>query len=520
MQRARIKGSFVIAAAAFIAVGWAGGIPVDRAESGPPTASPTGTGWISGTVLDEDGKPFPNAEIQVFREKPKGQWSAKSDAKGNFGVRGVPPGKASVVIRAKGRIRVTKEVLVPATGVVGADAKLLPGVRFAGVIKDTRDAVIGGVKVLAFRQTEISGGGFSFSSGSFGGSGDSKADGTFEVDGLAPGERFTLRLVHPHYLPVDLPGLSAEAGGGHDHLDAILEDAAWVTGTVVDKAGKPVQGVKVSGPKDPYTMQSSFFGFIFVSMWLGSDEKNVSDAQGKFVIGCLDEVETRLSAEGPNHFPNSVLVTPTTGKETKGVSLVLEVATAAIDGVVVDGDGKPVPKASVSASSDGDNVADAVTADDQGKFRLTRIKAKKPVWLTSTADGYANGGTKDVPLESKTARIEMKRLGKLTLEVLGPDGKRMPQVIVRILTEGNQRGGGVSHHDQTKGPIEMWLPLGSIDVMVSAKGCAEKKVGAYDVEPGQKVEGGQVTLEKGEAKEAPDEPEEPEEPDNEPDDGN
>lgn len=507
MPRARRSGPLALAAS-FVVLSFAAVAEPAGGPPKPPAAPPpaNGTGWISGTVLDEEGKPFPNADIDVFKEKPKGKWTAKSDAKGNFGVRGVPPGPATVVVRAKGRIRVTKSLDVPATGVVGADAKLLPGVRFAGVIKDTRDAVVGGVKILAFRQQETSGGGFSFSSGSFGGSGESLPDGTFEVDGLDPGERFTLRLVHPHFVPVDLPGLSAEAGGGHDHLEAILEDAGWVTGTITDKAGHPVAGVRVTSPKDPYAIRGNIFGFVFVSMWLGSDERNVSDAQGKFLIGCLDAEETKLSAEGPNHFPNSVLLTPTAGQETKGVTIVLEVATAAVEGSVVDGEGKPVPKASVSASLEDDVVADTVTADEQGRFRLTRIKAKKPIVLAASAEGYADGGAKDVSLDSKGARIELKRLGRLTLEVLGPDGKRVPEVTVRILTEANAGGGGTSRHDQTKGPVEMWVPLGAIDVMVSAKGCAEKKAGAFDVESGQKVDGGKVTLEKRDAKDAPDEP--------------
>lgn len=508
MPCARSLGSLAIAVTALVAfstVAESGGGPAKPPAAAPPSA---GTGWISGTVLDEEGKPFQNAEIEVYREKPKGRWSSKTDAKGNFGVRGVPPGPATIVIRAKGRIRVTKAVEVPASGVVGADAKLLPGVRFAGIVKDTREAVVGGVKVLAYHQKEDPGNGFSFFSfSSLAGSGESNTDGTFEVDGLEPGERFTLRLVHPHFIPVDLPGLSAEPGGGHDHLDAILEDAAWVTGTIVDKTGRPIQGVRVTGPKDPYALEGNIMGFMFLTMWLGSDERNVSDAQGRFQIGCLDAVETRLSAEGPNHFPNTVLVAPTTGQETKGVTLVLEVATATIDGVAVDGDGKPVPKASVAAYADGDPVADTVTADDQGRFRLTRIKAKKPVWLTSSAEGYAGGSTKDVPLQTKTARIEMKRLGKLTVEILGPDGKRLPEVRVRILTDGKKDGSGTTRHDQTKGPVEMWLPLGSIDVMVSAKGCVEKKLGSYEVEPGQQVDGGKITLEKAaekEGSEAPD----------------
>ena len=486
---------------AFVAASLGLLVPAAGAGGGParppaPAPSTGGTAWISGTVLDEEGKPFPGAAIEVYREKPKGRWSAKSDAKGRFGVQGVPPGPASVVIRSKGRIPVTHALEVPATGVIGADAKLLPGVRFAGVIRDTRDVGVAGVKVLAFHQSETRGGGFSFSSASVAGGGESVADGTFEVDGLTPGETFTLRLVHPHFAPVDLPGLSSEAGGGHDHLDALLEDAGWVTGTVVDAQGRPVRGVRVSGPKDPYAMESQFMGFVFISMTLGDDERNVTDAQGRFLVGCLDAVETELTAEGPNHFPGSVHVAPTLGKETAGVSIRLDVASAAVEGVVVDADGKPVGKAQVAVWVAGRSVAETVTSDSLGRFKLTRIKSKTPVWVTADAAGFARGSVKDVALDSKSTRVEMRPLGRLRVEVRLPDGARAARVRVRILTEGDNEGGGSSWHDQGAGPLEVWLPLGSVDVMVSAPGCEERKVGTFDVESGESVDGGRVALEK------------------------
>lgn len=497
----------VLAAALCVSVAESGGGPAKPPGGAPAGPAATGTGWISGTVLTDDGKPFVGAKIEVVREKaPKGRWSATTDAKGNFGVRGVPPGPATVLIRAKGFIADERQVTVPATGVVGCDAKLSPGVRFAGYVHDVRDKPVGGVQILAFRQRDDRSGGFSFSYFGSGGSGESKDDGTFEVDGLAPGDTYTIRLVHPHFMPVDLPGLSAAAGGGHDHLDAILEDAGWVSGTVVDKAGRPIRGVRVSGPKNPYAAQSNFMGFMFISMMLGDDQRNVSDAQGHFLVGCLDAVETRLSADGPDHFPNSVLVTPTLGEETKGVTLTMEVAAATVEGQVVDGDGKPVPSAEVAAYGEDGRAAEA-NADAQGRFRLTRVKSKAPVTLTASADGYADGRTEAVPLESKGAKVEMKRLGRLVLEVLGADGKRIERVVVRVLTESDRAGRGTSSHDQSKGPIEMFLPLGSIEVMVRAKGYAEKKVGAYEVTPGQKVDAGKVTLEKAEGKDAePDEP--------------
>ena len=70
------------------------------------------------------------------------------------------------------------------------------------------------------------------------------------MDGLKPGGTYRLRVTHPHYVSLDLPGLPAEAGGGHDTLDVTVEPAAWLSGTVVDPAGAPIVGAQVSGPDD------------------------------------------------------------------------------------------------------------------------------------------------------------------------------------------------------------------------------------------------------------------------------
>lgn len=472
----------------------AGGAPAGR----PPAPAPTAGGWISGTVTDAEGKPFPKAQVEVVREKPKGSWTATSDAKGNFAVRGVPSGPATVRVKAKGFIPVTQRVSVPSTGVVGADAQLLPGVRFAGIVKDVREKPLDKVKVLAFRMSEQSAGGFRFAWGGLGGEGVSKADGTFEVDGLEPGSKFTLRLVHPRFLVLDLPGLEAEAGGGHDHLEAWLEDGCWITGTVVDPAGRPVCGVTVTGPVNPYAISSDFGGFAFFTTILGSDDPTVSDALGRFTLGYLKPEDVEIRANGPKHFPKTVNVTGLeAGKEKSGVVIQVEVATAVIEGIVVDQDGKAVAKADVDAWARGPGVVAEAVTDAAGRFRLTEVKSKEAVTVRAAASGLSPGSVKDVALGAKGVRVELKRLGRLVVKVLGADGKPLPRVTIRTLTGADQPGSG-DDMEVAQGPngAEIELPLGEVEVRVSAAGYAEEKVGSWEVTAGQRVDGGTVRLAK------------------------
>src|SRR5204862_7794528 len=108
------------------------------------------TAWVNGTVVDDAGKPVCGAEVRVVRDKPAGTWAATTDGKGFFAVRGVPAGDAVVVFSARGRVTVRKTVVVPATGPVSSEAKLIPGVRFAGKVSDPEGKPIGGATITAF----------------------------------------------------------------------------------------------------------------------------------------------------------------------------------------------------------------------------------------------------------------------------------------------------------------------------------------------------------------------------------
>jgi hypothetical protein len=88
----------------------------------------------------------------------------------------------------------------------------------------------------------------------------------------------------------------------------------------------------------------------------------------------------------------------------------------------------------------------------------------------------------------------MKKLGRLRIRVVDEAGKPIPRLTVRTLVgEGNRRGDSVDLEQGANG-VEFWLPLGDVDVEVLAEGRAPTKAGSYDVEAGESIDGGTVTV--------------------------
>ncbi len=476
-----------------------GGAPAKPPAKPPPAALP---GAVPGTATDEAGKPLEGVQVVVVREKPPGTWKATSDAKGRYFVKGVPPGPATVTVRARGRVPVHQDVTVLAGGSATVDAKLEPGVRFAGKVTDLRAQPIVGARVLAYRSSDDDGPFGSFTWWGIGGSGRSDAAGAFEVDGLAPGSRYKLRVTHPHHLLVDLPGLPAEPGGGHETLDVTLEDAAWITGVVVDALGKPVAGARVSGPDAPVDESGGGFGGILISIFLSEDEdRHVTDAQGRFEVGGYTTEEADVSASTDGFFDGTAKVTGLEpGKEKSGVTITLEPATAWIEGEVVDVEGKPVAGASVSTYGDRGSAGDATT-DAQGRFRIEKVKSKGPLEVHAQAEGWLAAKAEKVALDSLGVRITLKPAPRIKVRVLGSDGKPLPSVSFVIRTaekdeEGDSRSETTRFYDQPAAGLDVPLWEGEVSIDVSAEGYDPQAIGPWTLASGANEDAGTVTLKK------------------------
>jgi len=488
---------------------FAGGGPA--APPAPPAPPKVAAGIVSGTVTDEDERPLAGADVRVFHEDRPAPFTTHSDAKGFYTLRGLPPGDVRVVVRGTGRVTVEGAVKVPPTGLALFDAKLVPGVRYTGRVVNLRDEAVAGARVTA-KQDEARETPFFFVVPTESDAAATDAAGGFVLDGLEPGRKYTVVVRHARYLPAELPGLDGEAGGGVSDIEVLLEDAAWVTGTVTDTAGKPVAGARILAPNgNDGGWRELDLGGVTVRVYLGGDDdafeegstKARCDARGRFELGALTPTAAGepllLRARAPGYFVGEVKVDGLeAGKERAAVAFRLEPGSAVVAGVVLDDAGAPVVGARVTASAPDAGTIGAAATDAAGRFKFERVATKAKVALRVRSPAHEGGGAADLAPGTKDAKVTLRRLGRLKVRVLGADGKPVPRVRVVVLMDARAERDDGDTGDYAQGPegLDLPLPNGALSVLVSAAGHAEATVGDWKIEPGQVVEAGAVTLEK------------------------
>ena len=237
---------------------------------------------------------------------------------------------------------------------------------------------------------------------------------------------------------------------------------------------------------------------------LGGDaaakDGNVSDARGRFEVGSLAPGEAKVTAIADAYFEGCVTVDSlVAGKETTGVKVVLEPATAWVEGAVVDADGKGIAGVDLVAWGDVGH-ASAGKTDAAGRFRLERVRSHGPVQVTARHEAYGVKTAQGVELGSKTCKIEMVRSARLRLKVLDPAGKAVARVTVRVLLSGDDAyaRGSSTFVSQTEAGLDVPLPVGEVEVVVGAAGYADATAGVWTTESGKTIEGGTVSLVKQE----------------------
>lgn len=91
-----------------------------------PAAAQVTTGTLVGTVTLQNGDPAPGVQVTATSPALQGERSTVTAGKGDYIIRGLPPGDYSVKFALEGFKTVTNRVVVPPGGQARSDIKLTP----------------------------------------------------------------------------------------------------------------------------------------------------------------------------------------------------------------------------------------------------------------------------------------------------------------------------------------------------------------------------------------------------------
>jgi protocatechuate 3,4-dioxygenase beta subunit len=261
---------------------------------------------------------------------------------------------------------------------------------------------------------------------------ESGRDGSYELTGLKPGPYRIEVSSTKGAAPKD--GYKADVtAGGVTTQDLVLEDVGTLSGSVVDEAGAPVNGIQIS------TRLLTAGGR---GGWGG--DRSTDDA-GNFTIEGLRPGDYRVLAQ--RGWSDTLRKPGTTDDAKQGervtvragqvasVKLVVESQSGQIKGAVVDIDGQPVSDAFVSAARESDaagaqrtNVQDTrwswmdkpVLTGTDGTFTLTKLSPG-----TYTLRAFRKGGGEAIAEHIEvgaTAKLQIKPTGSIEGVATGPGG--------------------------------------------------------------------------------------------------
>lgn len=411
-----------------------------------------------GLVVDEQGKPVPGVEVEA--EVPPGVvrsirifssgGSARTSAAGRFRLTTLMPGVAhELKLARKGYAPLDTELPPLEAGRAPAEQRfvLRRGRLAFGRVVSPGDQPVAGARVVlrpAPPGDRIAAMMRMWSSPTSDIEAATDATGRFEIPDL-PAGTFDLTARSAGYAPISVPGLEIPAGGGSTDLGTVmLVQGVALEGVVVDPRGRPVEGAQV--------FVSEATGDIIPRGLPDSTPAAVTGQDGFFRVedrraGETVNVDVRRSGFAPGAAPG--VLAPT----EEPVRIVLK-PSSAVEGRVVDEDGKPVPGSRVSlvpteptAMSRGfmmfsaNATRSAVSADD-GSFRLEDVPPGA-VEVRAEAAGKQSGVLSNLEVPSgqdlKGVEIELAAAAVVEGRVLA-GGRPVPGAEVQIVQPDMGRG--------------------------------------------------------------------------------
>jgi len=217
----------------------------------------------------------------------------------------------------------------------------------------------------------------------------------------------------------------------------------YISGMVTDPYGNPVANVSIQASGSSY--------FSYFSGWFETWTK--SDGQGSFNIAVLNSTSVSLRATPPSDSPYGAAITQVDATEDTTITVTLS-QTVVVSGLVVDRDGRAVPRVSVSMY---DGVSVGNMTNSQGLFSMRAPTGSYSLSMSHWA--YESNAT-NVPQSFSLWRyyrfnVTQDTFVTFTLQnryllgkVVDPDGNPVANVSISV--------SGSTYFDYFSGWFETW----------------------------------------------------------------
>ncbi len=461
----------------------------DQLDSITIVAKSPADGILSGTVVDQTGKPlvaFINATSLV---PGVGDGGARSDADGAFAITVATPGEYELTVaprtdtifpgvfwglgQSAQTVKLRKGQSRTGLRLVYTDTSDDTGITIGGVVTDGRGAPIAGATVSA--SDELQAVGMIVQA-------RSNPDGAFELKNLAQSS-FEVSAAHRDYFVARIEGVRAGAQG----IKLVLLAKPRVEGQVVNASSRQpitafelaVQPVK---PIPSYSPPDQSFQWI-------------ADPKGQFssIIPEVPDPVLRVRAPGYETAEYD-LSTVGAGQVVQGIVVALNPGALSVEGTVTDASGGPVAGASVYATDGLEGRAQTggspgAVSDQDGRFTLQALSESVREIVAIHSD-YAPGSSPVELQPGQPAQVSIALAPGGVLEGTVREGGR--PVSGATLSVFPRAGSRVETGDDGRYRIS-GLPAGEFTVMVRypSDGLGERPPvgeGNVTIEPGRATE--------------------------------
>lgn len=477
---------------------------------------------VSGLVADlASGARVVDAEVLALQEDPKGfrdpedpkrfGTAVKTGRDGTFTAANLAPGFYGFRVTATARARY--ETTAKPVGDAAPAAQPLifylePGFDVSGRVLDPSGKPASSVEVYAEASRRNPAMFRLWSRGYAMTDTVTDKEGKFTLRGVPVEGKWTLQAAPKDYAPASMDIPTSRAGALVTGMELRLEKGITLRAKLVDADQKPVSTTVEATLtyRDPKTRK------VLRTINRNTRETHVSSG-GELTIEKLPSglAAVSLQLEG---FKDVDRKDVGIGKDNKPADLGTIVLDRGkrIAGRIVDTDGQPVAKASVSGSSfaPGNIQSVQTKTDKDGKFSLSGLEPEGNWTVEASAEGYSSARQEDVKPEGDPLELKLAKAGSVKGRVLFGDPPR-PVPNFNLEADPRDEGGGAGgmmralrfrgtggRQSDPRGNFHLEnLTPGSYTLTFKAEGLADLQRTSIDVRAGEETDLGDLTLEAG-----------------------